>query len=268
MSQRRDRPLAGSGVSMPASCKILVKIWPLVVSDERLNALRAHLSLDEQARLSSMRVASIARSFVIARGMARELLALECQRRPVEIAFAAGPRGKPQIAQLADAPSFNLSHSAGFCALAVSAGRPLPNHRLGVDIEEIRAVERDIARAYFTRREADWLQAVDDDVRHRAFTKCWVLKEAYLKATGDGLAGGLDALELALEAGSAIEPVGLRGRALGQSGADLSQWRFASFDVSSTIVGSVAAMTNGSPLDIEIANLDPEQPAGEQSLVV
>lgn len=253
---------------MPASCKILVKIWPLVVSDERLNALRAHLSPDEQARLSSMRVASIARSFVIAKGMAREVLALACQCRPGEVAFATGARGKPRIVNPANAPSFNLSHSAGFCVLAISVGRQLPDFRLGVDIEEIRPIERDIARAYFTQREADWLEALDDDVRQRAFTKCWVLKEAYLKATGDGLAGGLDALELALGAGSAIEPVGLRGGGLGQSGADLSQWRFASFDVSRTVVGSVAAKTNGIPLDIEIANLDPDPPAGEQSLVV
>ena len=96
-----------------------------------------------------------------------------------------------------------------------------------------------------------------------AFTKCWVLKEAYLKATGEGLAGGLDALELAPGTDSTIEAV-----ALGRAGAGLSQWRFASFDVTKTIVGSVAVMTDGKPLDIEIAHLDPNQPAGGPSSTV
>ena len=97
-----------------------------------------------------MRVASIARSFVITKGMTREVLALACACRPGDIAFAAGPRGKPSIVHPVHAPSFNLSHSAGFCALAISEGGALPEHRLGVDIEEIRTIERDIARAYFT----------------------------------------------------------------------------------------------------------------------
>jgi 4'-phosphopantetheinyl transferase len=248
---------------MPAPFKVLVKIWPLVVSDERLKTLRAHLSADEQARLSGMRLATIARSFVITRGMTREVLALACQCRPGDVAFVTGPRGKPSMVHPACAPSFNLSHSAGFCALAISQGAALPNHRLGIDIEEIRTVGRDIARAYFTQREADWLETLNGDDRQRAFVKCWVLKEAYLKATGEGLAGGLDALELSLGTNAVIEAV-----ALARSGTDSSQWRFASFDVSKTVVGSVAAMANGAPLDIEVTTLDPDQPVGSYSSAV
>ena len=63
---------------------------------------------------------------------------------------------------------------------------------LGIDIE-FPGRTRDvagIAERYFSAAEADWLATQPAD----GFYWLWVLKEAWLKATGAGIAGGLDKL--------------------------------------------------------------------------
>jgi 4'-phosphopantetheinyl transferase len=246
---------------MTNPCHVLVRLWPLVVSDARLATLHAGLSPDEKSRAAGLRVPSVARSFVIARGILRELLSLDAGCRPEDIVFVAGPHGKPGIAAPAAAKAqvFNLSHSAGMCALATTRVLPArPEPLLGVDIEEIRPVERDLARAQFSTREADWLDGQPANERDRAFIRCWVLKEAYLKATGAGLQGGLAALEL--DAGPADEPLSVHG-----STSDARLWRLASFDVTGAIAGGVAVRTNGASLQLEVRNLDAERLASAQN---
>jgi 4'-phosphopantetheinyl transferase len=66
----------------------------------------------------------------------------------------------------------------------VSAG-----HRLGIDIEQIRA-DVDIttlAERFFSTRERAGLRALPDHLRVPAFFACWTRKESFLKATGEGL---------------------------------------------------------------------------------
>jgi len=68
----------------------------------------------------------------------------------------------------------------------IAVGREQP---LGVDIETIR---RDVdtaalAERYFSTRERAALRALPHPLRLAAFYACWTRKEAFLKATGDGL---------------------------------------------------------------------------------
>jgi phosphopantetheinyl transferase len=87
-------------------------------------------------------------------------------------------------------PSVSLSHSGDIvvCAVAESA--------VGVDVEV--ASPRDIeavAERYFTPAENRWLAGADP----QRFRMLWVLKEAYLKALGVGISGGLESLECRIE---------------------------------------------------------------------
>jgi 4'-phosphopantetheinyl transferase len=65
---------------------------------------------------------------------------------------------------------------------------------IGVDVERIRplAGAEDIVARYFSPRERRAFAAVPGPERPRAFLGAWTLKEAYLKAAGDGLGRGLD----------------------------------------------------------------------------
>jgi len=94
------------------------------------------------------------------------------------------PTGKPECI---DGPALSVAHSGELivCALA-SQGR------IGVDVEfpaRGRSIDA-IAARHFSAEESAWV-AVQPPER---FHMLWVLKEAYLKALGLGLAGGLGTL--------------------------------------------------------------------------
>jgi 4'-phosphopantetheinyl transferase len=61
--------------------------------------------------------------------------------------------------------------------------------RLGVDIEIIRddVDTSALAERFFSARERAGLRALRDHLRVPGFYACWTRKEAFLKATGDGL---------------------------------------------------------------------------------
>ena len=155
------------------------------------------------------------------RALLRALLADHTGRPPSSFELLADKRGKPLCV---DGPAVSISHSGDIVACAVcDAGE------IGVDVEFARR-ERDveaIARRYFCREEAEWVGGQPED----RFYMLWVLKEAWLKATGKGLAGGLDRLRcrvtpphLEALAGSAsftaLQLYALRGGFLGVAAVD------------------------------------------------
>jgi 4'-phosphopantetheinyl transferase len=101
---------------------------------------------------------------------------------------AAG-HGKPYLSGRSDL-DFSLSHSGGLALIAVARGR-----RVGADVERVRP-RTDvlaIARGSLSARERQTIECLrTDEARRAAFFRCWTRKEAYLKARGVGLAGGLD----------------------------------------------------------------------------
>ena len=84
----------------------------------------------------------------------------------------------------------SLSHSHGLSACATSAG-----HGIGLDLEpcERHPHWQRVARRWFSPREQEWLLKED---RSDTFLKVWTLKEAWLKATGRGIASNLQTLEV------------------------------------------------------------------------
>jgi 4'-phosphopantetheinyl transferase len=64
--------------------------------------------------------------------------------------------------------------------------------RIGVDVESAsRRVAGDrIAERFLAESEASGLRSVSKPHRHCAFLRYWTHKEAYLKATGEGISSG------------------------------------------------------------------------------
>lgn len=87
-----------------------------------------------------------------------------------------GEKGKPYVNGL----YFNLSHSGGRVALAVSSAP------VGCDIELIRRAPARVERK-FTQSERESLSRFSGAERDRAFFVLWTAKESYLKMTGEGL---------------------------------------------------------------------------------
>ena len=94
-------------------------------------------------------------------------------------------RGKPTFVEPGDL-HFNLSHSQGAIMAAFSSDP------VGLDIEGC-GHSRDfaaIARRFFFPEEAEAVLQSGND-REAAFLRIWTAKEAIVKLSGEGLAGGL-----------------------------------------------------------------------------
>ena len=125
-----------------------------------------------------------------AREDVRDILASYVGLPPARIEFRSSRRGRrPMLAHgICPELSFNLAHSGREALLAVAQVR-----RVGVDIERTRPVLRldRLIRRFFSVREADELLHLKREEREAAFFRTWVRKEAYLKAVGGGVPGGL-----------------------------------------------------------------------------
>lgn len=196
-----------------------VHVWHVGLDrgSEEARALRRLLSSDERARAARFHFARDRSRFEGARGLLRLLLGHHLGLAPERIAFAYGPRGKPGLPAGGSAGlAFNVSHSAGRALIAVTRGR-----QLGIDLERERSVpEMDaIAESHFSCRERAELRALAPSERPAAFFRCWTRKEAFVKATGDGLLRPLDAFSVTLGPG---EPARLLE--VGEAPDEASRW--------------------------------------------
>jgi len=152
---------------------------------------RACLSPDEQARADRFAAADDRRDYVLAHSLLRHALSRYGAVPAGDWAFDAGEGGKPRLAETHrdTGLTFNLSHTRGLVACAIGRGGDI-----GVDVERLnRAVDdRDIARRFFAATESAWLDRCEPASRASSFIELWTLKEAYVKAKGQGLAEPLD----------------------------------------------------------------------------
>ena len=142
---------------------ITVDLWTWSLADsgdaaadaQLLADLCAILSDDELDRAGRFKADRHRHQYIRGRGRLRRILGHYMQRSPEDLVFRYGRRDKPYLAQ--PAPYFNLSHTDDFAALAVSEAC-----EVGIDVERIRPIERDIAKRYFSAVEVDALQRVSD----------------------------------------------------------------------------------------------------------
>jgi len=178
----RDR----CGTSSPAN----VHVWliSLTICDVDLARLAQVLDDEERRRANAYRLTDCRRRFIAARGFLREVLRSYQLVSPRDVRFRYGPKGKPVLDNDTEL-QFNLSHSGVVASIAVTQGR-----RLGIDVEVIRH-DLDflgLAHRFFSPSEAARIEQARDSERALAFFAHWTCKEAYLKASGDGLSLYLD----------------------------------------------------------------------------
>jgi 4'-phosphopantetheinyl transferase len=179
-------------------------------------ALEQVLPDAEIARLADFRAESPRRLHLLARGLQRSMLSqLLPGTAPRDWRFERSASGRPSLsdAHRLDV-DFNIAHTRGLVAMALGRGV-----RIGIDVERFeRRRSLEIARRYFSAREIAALEALPADAQPRRFVALWTLKEAYLKAIGTGIAGGLGSMTFEW-CGDALT----FERA---SDADAARWRF------------------------------------------
>ena len=145
------------------------------------------LSPDERARHQRYLREADRRLFLAAHVMVRHVLSHHTDIEPAAWRFGVGDHGRPEIVN-EDAPlglRFNLSHTDGMIAVLVHGRLDA-----GVDVERVGRVDDPLALAgrVFAPAEHTALAGLPPAQRALRFTRVWTLKEAFIKATGMGLA--------------------------------------------------------------------------------
>lgn len=189
-----------------------VHVWraALDAPTEYVQQMVKILSADEQQRANRFYFDRDRQRFIIGRGLLRTILGRYLGLEPSRVQFCYEPRGKPVLADIdnKDRLRFNLSHSQGLAVYAIACDR-----EIGIDLEQIRPFPNaeDIAKRFFSVRESTEISRLPPEQQQTAFFKTWTCKEAYLKATGDGLAGSLDQVEVMLTPGEPVRLLSIRG---------------------------------------------------------
>lgn len=181
-------------------------------------------------------------SYIAAHGLLRLLIGAWTGRPAAQLAFNAGPYGKPGLVR--GGAAFNLSHTRGMVAVAIS-----PQGDVGVDVEQSgasRDPELDIADRWFSPDEVAQIgaEAEDADKRER-FMRIWNLKEAVIKATGRGLSQELTGFTVTPpapgteDAGLVCHEAWLR---------ECGQWRLSQWQVDDHLIAAASLSGPGRPI--------------------
>lgn len=173
--------------------------------------LAGGLSADEHERAGRFQFARDRERFVYARAILRILLGGYLAAEPSGLVFVYGKHGKPALAEdWRDADlQFNLAHSNGCAVYAFTRTRAI-----GVDLEYVRPVENmlRLATLVFSPRELAALHAAPAGMQRTAFFNGWTRKEAFVKATGDGLSMPLEHIDVSLAPGERTVLLRLEGK--------------------------------------------------------
>lgn len=141
------------------------------------------LDADETLRAHRFLFPKHQRRFTVARATLRLILAQYLFLAPQELHFTYNAHGKPNVLSSTDL-QFNVSHSEEWAILAVGQ-----THPLGVDLEFFSdRPYSGIATHLFSDSEQRILQNAPLSLQPLIFFHIWAQKEAFIKATGLGLA--------------------------------------------------------------------------------
>lgn len=153
-----------------------------------------------------MRSAVRRHEFILGRALARLILStVFCVPLPVA-PLSISARGRPYVAgHNPIALDVNLSHSRSHLLVGATC-----LGQLGVDIEGTLADRETMAKRFLNAEEFERLIALPEEMRNVTLTRAWVIKEAWSKALGLGLAVSLRRLNTGLQSEGRLGEVSWR----------------------------------------------------------
>ncbi len=218
-----------------------VHVWhiPLMHPPDAIAHLQPLLSAEERERAHRFHFPKDQHQFIVSRGILRVLLGKYQDSPPGEFTFEYGHYGKPVLANPGTGPGiyFNVSHShqvaiIGFCREC----------ELGIDIEyfrEMRELMR-IARRFFSRHECTVLGSLAAARQVEGFFNCWTRKEAFIKASGEGLSHPLNTFSVTLSPGEPARLLWIEG-----DPGEASRWTLAAWNPATDYTAALAIRQTG-----------------------
>jgi 4'-phosphopantetheinyl transferase len=154
--------------------------------ESHLPFARDFLSQQERDKSSDFLKPVDAKRYVLRHGFLRYILSTYTNTEPGLLPLVSGMRGKPGLDPHSDFHdiSFSLSHADQVVFVGI-----VMNHSIGIDIvkPDPGYPFHDIIEYLFTPTEKEFMQRIEPGQRYLMFYKIWALKEAIVKATGDGI---------------------------------------------------------------------------------
>lgn len=190
-AQARSLRLAVDRAGAASADIAVVLLTPGAIANENWPRLADLLDADERRRARRFAHDRDRRLYVAAHALKRLMLSAYAGGAPQDWRFETAPGGKPRLVG-GQTPHFNLSHCEGLVACAVSRVAAV-----GIDVETVRhPAPFELVSGHFAPAERLWLSGLEAARRDIGFFRLWTLKEAVLKASGDGLALPLRDLDI------------------------------------------------------------------------
>jgi 4'-phosphopantetheinyl transferase len=160
-----------------------------------ISSAEAVLNEQDKARVARYRFAEDRTRFILGRMLLARALQ-ECQGGPLRpLNLGQTERGRPILADKSEI-QFSISHSGEIIGLALTL-----KFRVGIDLEAISrpADLNSLAERIFSISDHEAFQKLPEPDRPAVFFRAWTAKEAYLKALGLGLPGGLQGVAVPLD---------------------------------------------------------------------
>ena len=149
------------------------------------------LSQDERNRANRIAKSEVYREFVITRSVVRLLLASCIGCAPEGLRLVTGRYGKLAVEEIGVGIEFNVTHSHGLALICLSSDRSV-----GVDLESISSMTDLDGMGLLTLTAGERAAILADPEPLESFFRCWVRKEAVVKAAGVGLYASLADVEV------------------------------------------------------------------------
>lgn len=207
-----------------------VTVWTMQVgapSEAALARWQSVLDQKETAQAARFRFDKDRHTYIAAHALLRALLENLGGRPAASWQFVESDKGKPYI-EPQTGLQFSLSHTNGLVVCAAANG-----FSVGIDTESLdrRTTQDDLAQTVLAASELAIVNAAPSSQRQAMFLKFWTLREAYVKATGQGI--GFPREDFAFT----LEP--LRIHFTDEAGA--ADWHLSSWDEGRHIVSLAAA---------------------------
>ncbi len=168
-------------------------VWFLNLDEGSTLPMETHterLSREEKVRAHRYSHAVSQRAFILTRSHLRRLLGSYLGIEAEAVDLEINMHGKPRLSRTEENQGlvFNVSHSGAMAVLVF--GRDMA---LGIDVERVRP-RRDLDRLAeygLSEAELDHWRRLGPADRPESFIRYWNAKEAFVKATGRGIAVGL-----------------------------------------------------------------------------
>jgi 4'-phosphopantetheinyl transferase len=204
----RDLSMPQKGQSLLAISDNDIHVWlvkPDVITESAL--LRQYWQLidaEESARIKRLRRRQQQHNSLLSRVLVRYVLSQYEGLQEQQWRFVSTAQGKPVAVYPAGYHGrqlqFNISHTQGLIVCAVSV-----TQAIGCDVETTKRQNnwQGIAQHYFSDDEQAHLFSLPKVRQRQRFFDLWTLKESVVKASGLGLAIGLDSFTMVIgEAGA------------------------------------------------------------------